>query len=121
MPSATTRRSSPSSNASSRRTSPKSLVDGSLNYALAELAALPAAAVVIDERYGALLNDPHTQPGWLLELTARLQVRYPTFPLVFADSRKLAEEYTYRYLAAALVHHLPDHAARAGGDIPEPS
>jgi hypothetical protein len=27
---------------------------------------------------------------------------------VFADSRKLAEEYTYRYLAAALVHHAPD-------------
>jgi hypothetical protein len=88
----------------------KSLVDGSLNYALAELAALPAAAVVVEERYGALVNHAHTQPGWLLELVARLQVRYPTVPIVFADSRKLAEEYTYRYLAAALVHHAPEHA-----------
>jgi hypothetical protein len=88
----------------------KSLVDGSLNYALAELAALPAAAVVVEERYGALVNHEHTQPGWLLELVARLQVRYPTVPIVFADSRKLAEEYTYRYLAAALVHHAPEHA-----------
>ena len=88
----------------------KSLVDGSLNYALTELAALPAAAVVVEERYGALLNHAHTQPGWLLELVARLQVRYPAVPIVFADSRKLAEEYTFRYLAAALVHHGPDHA-----------
>ena len=87
----------------------KSLIDGSLNYALTELAALPAAAIVVEARYAALVNDPHTQPGWLLELVARLQVRYPTVPIVFADSRKLAEEYTYRYLAAALVHHAPDH------------
>jgi hypothetical protein len=87
-----------------------SLVDGSLNYALAELAGLPAAAVVVEARYGALVNHEHTQPGWLLELVARLQVRYPTVPIAFADSRKLAEEYTYRYLAAALVHHAPEHA-----------
>jgi hypothetical protein len=77
-----------------------------LNYALA---ALPAAAVVVEERYGALPGNQHTQPGWLLELVARLQIRYPAVPIVFADSRKLAEEYTYRYLAAALVHHAPDH------------
>jgi ERCC4 domain len=94
----------------------KSLVDGSLSFALAELTALPAAAVVVEERYGALLNDPHTQPGWLLELVARLQVRYPAVPIVFADSRKLAEEYTYRFLAAALVHHAPDEAAPAADD-----
>lgn len=86
----------------------KSMVDGSLNYAMTELASLPAAAVVIEARYGVLVNHQHTQPGWLLELVARLQVRYPTIPLVFADSRKLAEEYTYRYLAAALVHHGPE-------------
>lgn len=91
----------------------KSLVDGSLNYALAELAALPAAAIVVEQRYGALLNDERTQPGWLLELVARLQVRYPAVPIVFADSRKLAEEYTYRYLAAALTHHAPGRDAAA--------
>jgi len=84
-----------------------SLVDGSLNYALAELAALPTAAVVVEARYAALLDNRHVQPGWLLELVARLQVRYPAVPIVFADSRKLGEEWTYRYLAAALVHHAP--------------
>jgi hypothetical protein len=99
----------------------KSLIDGSLNYQLAELVALPAAAVVVEVRYGALVNDPHTQPGWLLELVARLQVRYPSVPIVFADSRKLAEEYTYRYLAAALVHHAPDQADPTDGNAREPS
>jgi ERCC4 domain len=89
----------------------KALVDGALNYALAELATLPAAAVVVEERYGALLNIERVQPGWLLELVARLQVRYPTVPIVFADSRKLAEEWTYRFLAAALLHHAPPDVA----------
>ncbi len=85
----------------------KALVDGALNYALADLSTLPSAAVVVEERYGALLKDEHVQPGWLLELVARLQVRYPSVPIVFADSRKLAEEWTYRFLAAAFVHHAP--------------
>jgi hypothetical protein len=82
-----------------------SLVGGSLNFQLAELAALPHAAVVVEERYSALLKVPHVEPGWLLELVARLQVRYPAVPIVFTDSRKLAEEWTYRFLAAAHVHH----------------
>jgi len=30
-------------------------------------------------------------------------VRYPEIPVVFADSRKFAEEWTYRFLAAALT------------------
>jgi len=33
---------------------------------------------------------------------ARLQVRYPEVQVVFADSRKFPEEWTYRFLAAAL-------------------
>jgi hypothetical protein len=30
-------------------------------------------------------------------------VRYPNVPIVFCETRKLAEEWVYRYLAAALV------------------
>jgi ERCC4 domain len=85
------------------------LIDGQLGYALAELATLPAAAVVVEERYGALLKVERVQAGWLLELVARLQLRYPSVPIVFADSRKLAEEWTYRFLAAA-------RAERGAGD-----
>jgi len=36
-------------------------------------------------------------------MLARLQVRYPEVPIVFADSRKFAEEWAYRFLAAALA------------------
>jgi ERCC4-type nuclease len=86
----------------------KSLIDGLLDHALAELASLPAAAVVIKQRYGTQVDNEHALAGWLLELVARLRVRYPEVPIVLADSRKLAEEYIYRYLAVALVHHAPD-------------
>ena len=77
------------------------LVDGSLQFALAELAELPRAAVVIEGEYGDLFDVKHVQPGFVLDLLARLQVRFSSVPLVFATSRKLAEEYTYRFLGAA--------------------
>lgn len=83
----------------------KALVDGSLNFRMADLAAAPAAAVAVEARYSALLKVEHGQPGWLLEIVAQLQARYPAVPIVFADSRKLAEEWTYRFLAAALAQH----------------
>jgi hypothetical protein len=83
----------------------KVLVDGSLKFALAELSTLPAATVAVEARYAQLLAAPRIQPGWLAELTAQLQVRYPTVPITFCDSRKLAEDFTYRFLAAALTEH----------------
>jgi ERCC4 domain len=83
----------------------RSLIDGTLGFQLAELAGLPAAAVVVEERYGALAAAARVTPGWPCELVARLQVRYPAVPIVFADSRKLAEDYTHRFLAAAAAEH----------------
>jgi hypothetical protein len=77
------------------------LVDGSLLFQLADLATVPRAAVVVEGRYEALLKLDHVQPGWVLDLLARVQVRYPSVPVVFAGSRKLAEEWTFRYLGAA--------------------
>lgn len=88
----------------------KALIDGSLGYLLADLAALPSAAVVVEERYAALLKVEHVRAGWLLEVVAQLQVRYPSVPIVFADSRKLAEEWSYRFLAAAFAQHGADRA-----------
>ncbi len=77
------------------------IVDGSLLFQLAELAELRRAAVVVEGRYEDLLRLRHTQPGWVMDLVARVQVRHPTVPIVFAGSRKHAEEYTYRFLGAA--------------------
>ena len=41
--------------------------------------------------------------GWIADVLARLQVRYPEIHAIFADSPKFAEEWTYRFLAAALA------------------
>lgn len=78
-----------------------SLTDGSLGFQLQELAEVERAAVVVEGRYPDLTRLEHVQPGFVLDLLARLQVRYPHVPIVFADSRKMAEEWTYRFLGAA--------------------
>lgn len=44
-----------------------------------------------------------TPGGFLPDLLARVQVRYPEIPIVFCEARPLAEEWTYRYLGAALA------------------
>ena len=80
----------------------KALVDGSLAFKMAELGSVPAAAVVVEGRYPDLFKVERVRPGWLPEVLARLQVRYPDVPVVFADTRPFAEEWTYRFLGAAL-------------------
>jgi hypothetical protein len=70
-------------------------------FAMAELATLPQACAVVEARYSQVLSWPRAQPGWLAELTAQLYVRYPSVPVAFCDSRKLAEDFTHRFLAAA--------------------
>jgi hypothetical protein len=84
-----------------------SLVDGSLSYLLAELAALPRAAVVVEDRYGAVFKLEHVQPGFVADLLGALAVRYPAVPVVFCDTRPLAQEWTYRFLGAAVAELTP--------------
>lgn len=81
-------------------------VDGKLAFDLAELATVPRAALVVEDRYAKLFQLEHVQGGFVADLVARLQVRYPTVPIVFVGSRKLAEEWTYRWLGAARVELL---------------
>ncbi len=80
------------------------IIDGQLTYALADLAALPRAAVVVEDRYSNLFKLEHTKPGFVTEMLAALSIRYPTVPIHFCETRPLAEEWTYRYLGAALAH-----------------
>jgi hypothetical protein len=94
----------------------KGLVDGSLAYLLADLSALWRAAVVVEDRYAALFQVERVQPGFLPELLARLQVRYPAVPIVFCDTRPLAEQWTYRFLGAALAEHGAAHDGSIDGD-----
>jgi hypothetical protein len=78
-----------------------SLTGGKLRYALAELAALPRAAVVVEDRYSAIFKLDRLRPAMIADGLAELQVRWPNVPIVFCETRHLAEEWTYRFLAAA--------------------
>ena len=63
------------------------------------------AAVVVEGRYDMLLTHKHAPGGFLADHLARIQARTPNVPIVFCDTRKAAEEYAFRLLAAAAVEH----------------
>jgi ERCC4 domain len=79
------------------------LSDGTLAFQMQRLAELPLAAVVVESRYSALYKLEHVNGNWLADQLARLEVRYPEVHLVFADSRRFAEDWTYRFLTTALA------------------
>ena len=78
-----------------------SATSGVLAFAMADLTALPVAAVVVEERYSGAIGHSHVKPGYLADLIARLHVRAPNVPIVYAETRALAEDWTYRFLATA--------------------
>ncbi len=80
----------------------KVLVDGSIGYLLADLSSLGRAAVVVEDRYAELYKLDRVASGFVPDLLARVQVRWPSVPIVFCETRPLAEQWTYRFLAAAL-------------------
>lgn len=85
------------------------MTTGKLRYLLAALTGLPRAALVVEDRYSAVFKLAHVRPGVVAEGLAEAQVRFPDVPIVFAENRQLAQEWTYRFLGAAITHHL-DHA-----------
>jgi hypothetical protein len=89
-----------------------SVTNGKLRYALGDLAALPRAAVVVEDRYSALFKQRHAPPAAVADALAEYQVRWPAIPLVFCETRPLAEEWTYRYLAAACEWATTEPAAQ---------
>ena len=79
-----------------------SLSDGSLVFQMQKLAEVGRCAVVVEGGYPDLFR---TQPGrgsWLADMLGRLAVRYPEVPIVFAGSRRFAEEWAYRFFGAAV-------------------
>lgn len=90
-----------------------SALDGRLRFALGELSALPRAAVVVEDRYSELFKSSHVRPAMIADVLAELQVRWPEVPIVFCETRALAEEWTYRYLAAAGTWAAQEAAAEA--------
>ncbi len=88
-----------------------SLTGGKLRYQVGELAALPRAAVVIEDRYSQLFKLDRVRPAVVADGLAELQIRWPNVPVVFCETRRLAEEWTYRFLAAAHTWAITEHAA----------
>lgn len=78
-----------------------SLTSGRLRYVLGDLASLPRAAVVVENRYSELFKQDRVRPALVADGISECQVRWPSVPIVFCETRSLAEEWTYRYLAAA--------------------
>jgi hypothetical protein len=101
------------------------LTSGKLRYALAELAALPRAALVVEDRYSSVFKLGRVRPSTVVAGLAEAQVRFPGVPIVFGETRQLAQEWTYRFLGAALSHHHEHEAAevrhaelRPAGPVP---
>ena len=104
-----------------------SLLNGKLRYALAELSGIPRAAVVVEERYSRVFSLTRVRPSVVADAIAECQARHPSVPIVFAETRALAQEWTYRFLAAALREVDADAGAVArladlapAGPVPEP-
>src|SRR6185312_10020494 len=64
-----------------------SLLSGKLTYALAELSALPRAALVVEDRYSALFKLEHASGGQVADALAEAQARFPAVPVFFAETR----------------------------------
>lgn len=99
-----------------------SVTSGRLRFALGELAALPRAAVIVEDRYAAIFALTQVRPAVIADAVAELQVRWPNVPIVFAENRRMAEEWTYRFLAAAYAwadSEAPALAAIGLGPSPE--
>lgn len=90
-----------------------SLLSGRFRYQLAELASIARAAVVVEQGYARIFGLEHTSGAAVADGLAELQIRWPNVPIVFCETRKLAEEWTYRYLAAAYAWARDEPAALA--------
>ena len=85
-----------------------SMTSGTLRYQLADLAALWRAAVVVEERYSRVFKLDRVRPATVADGLGEAAARFPTVPIVFAETRPLAQEWTYRFLGAAVAHHADD-------------
>jgi len=82
----------------------QSAIGGSLTLVLAELSRSAHGAVVVEGRLSDLIKEGQrggVRSGWLLNVVAALQVAHPGVAWMFAETRALAEDYAYRWLAAS--------------------
>jgi hypothetical protein len=88
------------------------LTGGKLRYLLADLASVPRAALVVEDRWSQVFKLERVRPSIVADGLAEMMVRFPTVPIVFAETRPLAQEWVYRFFGAALAQH-GEHEAGA--------
>lgn len=99
-------------------------IAGKLGLALAELERLPHAALAVEGRWSDLVKLAQragSRPGWLLGVAVALQVAHPRITWTFAETPKVAQDWSYRWLAACAKadrdrHQIPLLEERAIGD-----
>jgi hypothetical protein len=93
------------------------IVGGKLWMLLAELSAFVSepgrvAAIVVEDRFSAIFKLRHVRPASIATQLAEAAVRYPSVPIVFAETRQLAQEWTFRFFGAAVEHALHDRVGK---------
>ena len=72
------------------------ITGGKLWYLLAGLASLEQAAVVVEDRYSKLFKLDRVRPAVIADTLGEAAVRYPGVPIVFCETRSLAQEWNAR-------------------------
>lgn len=101
------------------------LTSGKMRFVLADLSAVGHAAVVVEDRYAAVFKLERVRPAVVADGLAECQARFPAVPIVFADTRPLAQQWTYRFFGAVLAEREQEQAGGArlralpgGGALP---
>mgnify|MGYP001417862917 CR=1 FL=1 len=89
------------------------LTSGKMRYLLADLANLPRAAVVVEDRYAKVFDLDRVRPAVVADALGECAARFPQVPIHFAESRPLAQEWTYRFFGAALAEARDEASAQA--------
>lgn len=79
------------------------MTTGKLRYVLADLSNVPRAALVVEDRYSAVYSLQHLRPAVVADGIAEAQARFPSVPIIFAETRPLAQQWVYRFFGACLT------------------
>jgi len=78
------------------------------HHALADLSRCERAALVIEAQYGDFLDERRLDGRWprahVARVLAEVAVLHPQLPVVYAGSRKLANQWVYRFFLACASH-----------------
>lgn len=79
-----------------------------LHHTLADLSRVERGALVVEAQYADFLNDKRLDGRWpathVARALAELSVMHPRLPVVYAGSRKLANQWTQRFFTAVATH-----------------